>query len=254
MDSPHQKLGRANRHLQALKRAMRRFVDSKPYRIATHVITENDRRFHIFYVEAARPIPNSIPLIVGDIANNLRASLDHILWKLHLDVDSTFDENVYFPICDTADRFRGASRKHLSGLPPVQKALFKRMQPCNRRNDFLCTLRGLNNSDKHRLPSVVTAVSNTEMISITGPFRIGPREPLLSPIERFIHIEEGAELLRIPVQYLTTGSAARVNARFRFEFRFGDIPPILDGRGITTTMRQISEETRYVVNQFNQYL
>ena len=82
---------------------MRRFAAHDPYRIGFRVIREDDKRYATAFVDVWNPLPASIPLIAGDICNNLRLALDHLLRQCWLDAGPGFagpgfDKRVSFPI------------------------------------------------------------------------------------------------------------------------------------------------------------
>ena len=90
MDSAREKLKRANLHLGSLSRFVRRFAAHDPYRIGFRVIREDDKRYATAFVDVWNPLPASIPLIAGDICNNLRLALDHLLRQCWLDAGPAF--------------------------------------------------------------------------------------------------------------------------------------------------------------------
>ena len=98
---PRQNLGRANKQLKALNQAVRRFVRSQAYQLRKSTVTEDGKRYGIIYVDSCKPIPDEIPLLVGDICSSLRSALDSILRQVWLKEDPDFDKPVSFPICDS---------------------------------------------------------------------------------------------------------------------------------------------------------
>jgi len=116
MDSAREKLKRANLHLGSLSRFVRRFAAHDPYRIGFRVIREDDKRYATAFVDVWNPLPASIPLIAGDICNNLRLALDHLLRQCWLDAGPAFvgpgfaglgfDKRVSFPIVNPPQTLR----------------------------------------------------------------------------------------------------------------------------------------------------
>lgn len=254
MDGPRQKLRRANIHLNAFKRSLKRFNDRKPYELSSKVVHQDDGSYGTIYVNRCDPVPDSMALIVGDICNNLRSVLDHILWQLWLKVNSAFDKNVTFPICADSNRFRAEATKLIKDLPAEQRALIASVQPYSRGNDLLSVLRELNNADKHRLITIVQAAAQYTQIGISGPFVIPPKGTLQIYAPAKTRLEYGAVLLRYPLKYLEPGAEAQVAASFNVLIEFGESPKIAEGRIVGTTLRAIRDEVTYILDRFKGFL
>jgi hypothetical protein len=105
-------------------------------------------------------------LTVGDWAHNLRSALDNLAYALaRLHCDPPADPySVAFPIFTERTAFERRSRRALDQMPADAADLITALQPFSRYdrpedepadNDAMVVLRGLNNSDKHRVPSVM---------------------------------------------------------------------------------------------------
>ena len=254
MDGPTQKLRRANIHLNAFQRSLKRFMDRKPHEISHKVVREDDGSYGTIYVSRCDPIPDSMALIVGDICNNLRSVLDHILWQLWLKADSTFDQNVTFPIFADPNRFKREAARHIEGLDAVQRTLIANVQPYRRGNDLLSVLRELNDADKHRLITIVRAMAQYTNIHISGHFIIPPKGSIKIYAPAKSGLEYGTELLRYPLEYLKPGAEAAVDANFNILIVFGEFPNIAEGRIVGTTLRAIRDEVTYVLDRFREFL
>ena len=119
------------------------------------------------------PIPSSIPLRIGDCFQNLRSSLDYLVWELVLAVNNTPTNKHQFPICDKAEAFKDAvKRGRLKGISPEALAQIERLQPYHTRNGgALKLINDFANINKHRrmLLTVLSVVAaETEFRSALG--------------------------------------------------------------------------------------
>ena len=254
MDSFRQKLRRADRHLQALKRAAQLFHNSKPYAPFFSVVKEPDGTYGVITIKVLKPVPDSLGLIVGDICNNLRSALDHLLWQLRINVEPDFDGIVYFPIIpdEPTELFHVKAARDIKGLSLAQRTKIEASQPYKRGNNFLSILRELNRVDKHRLIPVVAAEGRITIfeLSIKGDLVVPQGRTLEIPVQTAEPIEDGAELWRIPLSEGMTKADVRLRFGFSYEFIFGDIPAIASNQYVGRTMQAIRDEVRWVLSQF----
>lgn len=154
------KTKRAKVHINALKRAT-----LKPYRytfVGKH--NPNTKDFETDWSIKPKRLPN-MAIIAGDIATNLRASLDHIAFAL-LDPKEPITErrlkSLYFPLIwdvRLAKSRKGATKYMIKGAD----AIIERFQPYNRTKwsdlEWLDILNEIVNFDKHRrIVTVATAI------------------------------------------------------------------------------------------------
>jgi hypothetical protein len=104
-------------------------------------------------------------LLVGECVHNLRSALDNLafaLARLRQDPPSN-PAAIHFPICQDKSMFDRV-RKSLGQMPAEAASLIELFQPFQRNRsdvegtpekDALVLLQRLNNTDKHRVPSVV---------------------------------------------------------------------------------------------------
>jgi hypothetical protein len=98
-------------------------------------------------------IPSEIPLIIGDCLQNLRSSLDYLVWELCDAANVKPTEKNAFPVCKDQQAFQ--SRKDaLCGVPPNAAAIIERLQPFNSAQGWMSSelwiLNRLTNISKHR--------------------------------------------------------------------------------------------------------
>ena len=145
--------------------------------------------FRIKTIPDLDPIMQRIGLIVGDVAQNLRAILDHLTWQLacwNTNGKPLNETAVQFPIVtskpEVADdeRWKSARGRYLKEVHPDHVAIIETFQPYNGRagrpdnwsGEYvhpLALLQELANTDKHRFLNPVLAVpSNMAMVFPPG--------------------------------------------------------------------------------------
>jgi hypothetical protein len=146
------KIERAKVHVSELQAELNAFMEAEPYEVgAKH---DPETRKLIYYVSKADPIPDRIPLIVGDAIQNLRTALDRLAYQL---VSNDTGDNppspryIYFPIAENAARYEASKSQRLEGAKDETLNAIDALKPYKGGNDSLWALNKLNNIDKHRL-------------------------------------------------------------------------------------------------------
>ena len=187
-------------------------------------------------------------------ATTLKSALDHLWWQLWTRVDPAFDERVYFPIFSSEERFEKARPFKVKGLtlPVTHQAVTKRAQPYNRGNNYLTILHELNRTDKHRLISVADTCARVGRIGLYD-FDLDTltsiEDELIIAIKPNVRVEKGTMITRVPLGHRGSRIKGHVHVGLDSEFRFTE-PKIVAGLGVTTTMRQLRDEVRWVLDQF----
>ena len=159
------KVNRANKHIDDLGLERSAFLDGKEYFGVPKFDPETNRTQ--FVLERVPAIPDSIKLIVGDVAHNLRTALDHLASALVRSVGIE-PKGVYFPIAETIDKYKAESGGKTKGMPQQGKDLIDRFSPYGGGNHLLWGLHKLDIIDKHRL--LLTTTTKTGGWSVTlGP-------------------------------------------------------------------------------------
>jgi hypothetical protein len=220
------KLFRAKEHLDELNAETKRYFQSRPARVVRQQEGSPDE--FIGKIVADAPVPKRISLIIGDFLQNLRSSLDYLVWELVLAAKNAPDDKNMFPICTTPEAFRGqVSRHRLDGVSPDAVAEIDALQPYHDGADakwnVLFVVDDLCNINKHR--HIVTTslygthapddfvtqeingqlYGNTSFESILkqgtkigpfpmidGPYGRGPRVDVPPNLIAFIAFDEGA--------------------------------------------------------------
>ena|ERR1022692_542913 len=87
----------ASKHIGDLQVECDRFQESYPYSI--DIQRDPQTRETVYYLRSIRKPKPDIALIAGDVLNNLRSALDHLMWQFaRQHVPVPHKRKVYFPI------------------------------------------------------------------------------------------------------------------------------------------------------------
>jgi hypothetical protein len=98
-------------------------------------------------------IPLEIALIIGDCLQNLRSSLDYLVWELCEAANTKPTEKNQFPICAVRKKYQDARGQQLAGVPKAAQTEIEKLQPFNAavpESNELWILNRLTNISKHR--------------------------------------------------------------------------------------------------------
>ena len=171
MDAVRQKIARSAEHFKAAEAEIQRYFDDKPGHVETETESNTNRIVVRFVVD--KPVPPSFCIAVGDGLQNLRSSLDYLIWELVLAANGSPGYKNMFPICDTRESFNDQiTRKRLVGVPPDAVTEIEGLQPYHNgqlvEHHLLRVLDSLCNINKHRriiLIAPAVHFSQTEFIS-----------------------------------------------------------------------------------------
>jgi hypothetical protein len=166
IDQIRLKLERAVRHVQELEGELLAFRKAGPYEVGTR--EEAQTRFLVYYITKATNVPAPIPLIAGDVLQNLRTALDHLVWQLV--PARAQNSQIAFPIFDDAPKYEAEKMRKIKGMPKAAMDAIDGTKPYKGGNDMLWRLHRLNNIDKHRLLIAVGAAFRSVNV---GPHIVG---------------------------------------------------------------------------------
>jgi len=108
----------------------------------------------IYYVTAVDSTPDCLPLIAGDVIQNLMSALDHLAYQIVCRDTSDNPPNpnwIYFPIADDLQKYEAKKAGKMQGASAATFAAIDALKPYKGGNDSLWSLYRLNNIEKHRL-------------------------------------------------------------------------------------------------------
>jgi hypothetical protein len=236
------KIERAKRHISDLDVRIRAFCDSEPYTLG---INQKLQIRHVaLYVSDINPIPDDVPLIIGDAVHNLRSALDHLAWQLVESGGGTPDRNTYFPICKSPQHYTSAiSKGGMNAIAPGAIQIIAALQPHGTKDDTLWHIHELDRWDKHRLVLTTATALNKWSIIARGQ-EIGWPEPAI-PLKR------GHEIVNVPADtYHRTGHK---NFKLGIDIAFGE-SEVVAGKSVLETLNHMADFVDVVVTQIEPFL
>lgn len=198
------KLARATEHFESLNREMLGYSEQNPIDIVPGHNADCTEHFLSLKVAEEPPLVRW-GILTGDIVHNLRSALDHAVYGLVVRRTGKNPPDRWgelgFPVCTHPDRFTSALGK-LGQLRKdrVVRAQFESLQPYALVRDngppALQFLQDIDNADKHRLVSVVMAVTDTLNMKIYG---LPPGAEVVSRILTKTALRNGAKVLLLTV-------------------------------------------------------
>jgi hypothetical protein len=241
------KIERAKHHIRDLDARSHSYFESH----ACFARREQDpqTREYVWRACVEREIPSDFPTIIGDILQNLRASLDHLAWQLVLSNGQIPTKATGFPIFETLEVYKIRAPKKVKGMAQGAIDLIDAFKPYGGGNEDLWGLHVLNNSDKHRLLLVVGAVHVSTSIDVNKimPYpaealvRLPPRRNIAFPLDH------GTELLRI------RSGELEEDPQFAFNIMFGDAQ-IMNGEPLLPPLDQLSNLIDSIILGFDRFL
>jgi len=161
---------RAGEHLADIDRIIGDFR-AAPRDVGSYVEVEAGRPFSEFELRDL-PIPHEIPIRVGEMIYNLRASLDYTIRALSwhdtgVQPHGRGETGLQFLIESTKEGFEGKRGRSLKGLCVEHVALVESYQPYQ-GCDWAGVLADLSNMDKHRHFSVLAGHFNPSTSEWSG--------------------------------------------------------------------------------------
>lgn len=225
--SAQRKLARGVEQVKALRREAGDLHEGNAY---TFVVESERRSFYAFkfdcYAIEHRPPPTHWPLLLGEAVQNLRAALDHTIWRAWSDAGNTGDgSHTQFPIATDSFSFEVQAARMLEGVPDSIRTLVEAAQPYRvspqaPTREALELLRTLSNTDKHRtLNTVATAIAHS-MWHLPAGTRLSEHEfPGQKPLGRGkTHVASFVATSETAVEEMD------VKPRFTYEVRIEGMP------------------------------
>jgi hypothetical protein len=162
-----------------------------------------------------RPTPPTWPLLLGDYLQNLRATLDHMIYTIAADHGHPDPDHTQFPIYDALakwvqdieERDPSLRPSPVAGLPNKVIEDIKALQPFRhkrdkaRKNDPLMRLLRMSNADKHRrLYASMLSTGKIQHLRFDPPGYIRILRKRIPPSGRAP--KRGAEIARAQIEWL----------------------------------------------------
>jgi len=252
------KLERAKEQINELKTEWDGF-----FQPGTYIVQFKDdpnTRERTYYLDSVTEIPDSIPLIIGDVIQNLRSSLDHLAHHLVCvgNGDPGPHTHVYFPIAKDSTEYKTMRDRRIKGMRQDAIDAIDAIEPYGGgAGDFLWQLHQLNIIDKHRLLLTVYANLSGHSILPSQRQRItknflgsSPGRKVPSLVGAFIP----PPVKRFPLKagdILLPESELEENMNFLLEIAFGE-PKIVEGKPVFELLHQAATVIGGIMLNFDQ--
>lgn len=190
-DSAKLKIERAKHHIRDLNGQVDAYSAQRPLGIFHSF---DSKASQVTYeVKAKIPMPDEIPLILGDAIHNLRSALDLLIYEMVGDKCETDRQRkqVQFPFSKSAqilDATIKAKQVHLAGEKVVQK--IKGLKPYPGGNEMLYGIHALDVTDKHKL---IIPISGNAGLASTDLIKAMPEMPVDSKEGVTLILAEGVQ-------------------------------------------------------------
>jgi hypothetical protein len=203
------KIERAKKHIRDFDAERIAFLGSNPYVVIAKFHAE--RNVTESTIGTIPKLPDNLALIAGDAAHSLRAALDYLACELVRSAGET-PKNVYFPICESSEKYIAQSPGKTKGMPISAKQIIDQIEPYKSgQGEPLWFLHTIDIADKHVvLVSVCANVAKTVQLQLT------PELTEFSVIFSAPGLKEGDVLGEV-----SGNSEANQRINFSFDIAFG---------------------------------
>lgn len=163
LDGAFERIKRTEKHLADLDIEIRAFEEAQGDFRPENLNEEEIAAEHAKNGEAPLPMPIPVSILIGEIAYNLRAALDYLVYALAVLDSGASQSGTQFPIEDMPDGFKGRQQRFLNGLNAAHVAAIERLQPY-KGCDWTGFLRSLSNPDKHRHLTLIIRPKQARLI------------------------------------------------------------------------------------------
>jgi hypothetical protein len=245
------KVKRAKHHIADLEGRINTFFTGEPDPYPIVKRHDSGTGDLVYKLGECSPIPEDFALIIGDILQNLRTALDHLVWQLILSNGGTPNNRSGFPIAKTIKEYEAESPKRVEGMAPDAIKMIRDLNPYCGGNEDLFGLHILNNADKHRILLVVGAAHIAT--SIKFPLSLTPKEfriALPAPFDRSYPLKDGTELYRILKEDISNFVQ---DPQFRFQIAFGDAE-VMNGEPLLPPLHKLADLVDRIILSFDKFL
>jgi hypothetical protein len=165
--SAKRRIERAEEHLDDLESQIDSFFAENPY--TQGVDPDADGIHETYKIRLTKRFPYRWRLLVTEIIEHLRASLDHATWQTaYLKTGDPNIEQAAFPFAKTAADLDHSMRRRSKNIPTEIQTLLRTFQPYKGGDGDLHALNDLCNMSKHALIAFVACATHTGEISGVG--------------------------------------------------------------------------------------
>lgn len=250
-----QKFDRSQEHLKHAEQIAQWWLKTKPYTFQEQVREETGVREVSIVLKT--PLPERLPVVLGDAIQNLRNSLDHIVVALATSNSGGYlmpkvEGDLAFPITTRRRYFRDArQRGRLGCVPPRAQAVIQSVQPYRRgkgeafSEHLLWVLQELSNIDKHRRLPILACSLGSFATKADQEFTVDGIETLIGGTfkERAVILRWSPPDAEVPVDF----------EKIALEIAFGKGTPT-PGMHVGPLVRQTSDLVQRLLAALSAYL
>jgi len=229
------KIERAKKHIADLDTERLKFLGTEDYLGVPKFDPAEGKT--VFVLEELPEIPESMGLILGDAAHNLRTALDYLACELVRSSKKEPGGGVYFPISNSAKEYEAESGGKTKGIPDEAKKIIDSIHPYLGGNNTLWAIHELDRVDKHRLvPTVAMRVGRWGINLTSEPTEISMAFPTA--------LEKGDV-----IGWVAGNHEADRQMSVTADITFGE-PEILQGRPMIETLGEMVQMVEAVITHF----
>ncbi|MER0203622.1 MAG: hypothetical protein DU480_07130 [Nitrosomonas sp.] len=246
-DGAGAKLDRACVHMEQLREATREYMATEPFELVQRQQENGD---FVVSVRVRNAVPRVWSLIIGDAVHNMRAALDHLVWRLVELGGGLPGRRTCFPVGRRSKvEFERDLPQALAGANSTAIAFIRRLKPYEGGNRVLSRLHALDIADKHRLVLVVGAAYKHFLLSprLVVPWQPTPVEfpsIAISPADRLYPLSDGAVVFRICAAARGVNPSTDFGATF--ELAFGEVDEVR-GLPLAETLEEMKEHVSRII-------
>ncbi len=252
------KVGRAEEHFKVVDLEIKTWLESGKHTYIPH--RNSDFTRFLLTVRIYGPAPDLLrwTLIIGDCINNLRSSLDHLVYAIAKSQTANQPfakiEKLAFVIADNEKDFSEWSRTRLKYIPRNILAAIKETQPYQRTNPdippFLGIVRDLANTDKHRLLRLAYAAVTGWDLEFSSPADPSITREWLVNAREIVDSSVAVELVssKPEPQMKFHGGHMALSIALWHGFRAGESNPTSDRSDYSALLRLMIAEVKFVVD------
>lgn len=207
----------------------------------------------VMRVKQEHALPANFGLMIGDVATNLRATLDHIVWYLvfpHLTSEDR-EESVAFPFSKNEGRLKSNIEKAMiERAGPAASKIIRDIKPYPGGDDILCGLNTLANRDKHRIVAIVSDHVQLHGIRTkTGDARKPIKFENLR-MGRGPGLTHSIHISGMAVKVSSNGSVDHDQFDMTFHIVFSEGQPF-SGLSVVPTLRTLAQKVEEILTKFD---
>ena len=177
LTGPLAKIARAEELKEEFGTPFDEWVEQKPIGVKGRQDPGSDWFVMTFHILSALPI--RLGVIFGDMLNNLRGALDHLIWQLALANNGTPSRGNAFPVVNDPSVWPSARSDSLKGVSDTCAEDVRAVQPFHEGRQapfhWLALLNEVNNINKHRViaPVLISSFAWEPTFELNRPAEAG---------------------------------------------------------------------------------